>query len=69
MSLFVGQTVTIERTSPYGVLDHRREDHITKLTAKRAYVGTCWWALADETSTLRPRYLDYTTRVVALGAP
>lgn len=60
----VGQVVTIERRACTGYLDHRCELHVTKVTAKRAYVGDRWWSLDDARRVLKPQYLDYETRVI-----
>lgn len=63
--LEVGQVCHIERTW-CGSVDHAWTAPISKLTAKRAYVSSYWFALDDPKRILRPQYIRYTTRVVRI---
>lgn len=43
---------------------HRWQSAITRVTPTRAYMGRDWFALADETREVKPKYSDYRTNVV-----
>lgn len=57
----VGDRYVIERRfSHSGSVQHSREAQVTRVTAKRAYLGQrMWFALDDPTREVKPRYLDY----------
>ena len=59
----VGTRCTIERRFGRGLVDHRWEATVVRLTSKRAYFDRSWFALDDPLREVRPKYLDYTTVV------
>lgn len=62
----IGLVCHVERTFCGSVME-RRELKIAKLTPKRAYLGGyTWFALDDPERIVKPRYINYTTRVVRI---
>jgi len=66
-ALKVGDRVCIERRWRAGRLDHAHTATVIRRTPKRAYIGHQYIDLS--TGLVRPQYLDYTTRAVALTEP
>lgn len=49
---------------------HEHQSEITKVSAKRVYLGERqWFALDDPDRSVKPRYLDYDTWVFAIHRP
>ena len=67
ISVSVGDVCVMQRTSVGGMVEHQHEAVVTKITAKRAYVGRDYFALAGTIPAIvKPRYLDTVTRAVAI---
>jgi hypothetical protein len=61
----VGDVVKLERTTWQGSPVSHHTATVTRRTKCRAYLGARHWVnLDDPTRQVRPRWLDYTDRVV-----
>lgn len=73
MNIKVGDVCRIERRV-WWARDDSKPEHVwtatvTKVTPKRAYFGNNRWvALDDPTREVKPRYLDYRSRVAEVSS-